>query len=77
VIGKVPHDLGELLATVGTVSFVERNERLPEEEIIAACKNAHVILTEPPDFITPAVIAACQNLVMLAQRAVGYDNIDL
>jgi glyoxylate reductase len=77
VIGKVPDDLGDLLSKVGTVSFLERNERLSEEEIIAACHKAQIILTEPPDFISPNVINACPDLVMLAQRAVGYDNIDL
>ncbi len=77
VIGKVPSDLDQLLSTVGAVSYLERDQRLTEEEIVQACKKAHVILTEPPDFITPAVIAACPDLIMLAQRAVGYDNIDL
>jgi glyoxylate reductase len=77
VIGKVPGKLALDLSTVGEVSFLERNEKLTEKEIIEACHKAHVILTEPPDQITPGVIEACPNLVMLAQRAVGYDNIDL
>ena len=77
VIGKIPADLGDLLATVGAVSYVERNQRLSEEEIIAACQKAAVVLTEPPDAMTAKVLAACPDLVMLAQRAVGYDNINL
>ena len=77
VIGKVPGVLADLLGTVGTVSFLDRNEMLTEEEIIDACSKAHVILTEPPDFITAKVIGACPDLVMIAQRAVGFDNINL
>jgi glyoxylate reductase len=77
VIGKVPADLSERLSKVGTISFLERNDCLPEKEIIEACIKASVILTEPPDKITPGIIEACGDLVMLAQRAVGYDNIDL
>lgn len=77
VIGKVPADLAERLSKVGAISFLDRNESLPEKEIIEACINASVILTEPPDKITPGIIEACGDLVMLAQRAVGYDNIDL
>ncbi|MBS2005389.1 MAG: D-glycerate dehydrogenase [Cyanobacteria bacterium SZAS TMP-1] len=77
IIGKVPEDLGQRLAQVGPVTYLDRNESLSEDEIIAAACKAHVILTEPPDRITPRVIEACPNLVMIAQRAVGYDNIDL
>jgi glyoxylate reductase len=77
VIGKVPAPLKDLLETVGSVKFLDRNESLPEGEIIEACRQAHVVLTEPPDKMTKAVIAGCPSLVMLAQRAVGYDNINL
>ena len=77
IIGKIPEDLSKKLEPLGTVSCIERNDSLPEAEIIAAAKNADILLTEPPDKITPALIAACPQLKMIAQRAVGYDNINL
>lgn len=77
VIGKVPNDLGDRLSKLGAVSYLERNVALSEAEIIAATSDAHIISTEPPDTITANVIKACPNLIMIAQRAVGYDNINL
>lgn len=77
VIGKVPTDLAARLSAVGTVSYLERTMALSEAEIIAAASQAQIILTEPPDQITASIIKACPKLVMIAQRAVGYDNINL
>lgn len=77
VIGKVPTDLAARLSAVGTVSYLERTMALSEAEIIAAASQAQIILTEPPDQITASIINACPKLVMIAQRAVGYDNINL
>ena len=77
VIGKVPTDLAARLSAVGTVSYLERTMALSEAEIIAAASQAQIILTEPPDTITANIIRACPKLVMIAQRAVGYDNINL
>ncbi|CAN5297243.1 D-glycerate dehydrogenase [soil metagenome] len=77
VIGKVPTDLGLRLSAVGTVSYIERSQALSEAEMIAALKQATIVMTEPPDTITPKIIAACPQLIMIAQRAVGFDNINL
>jgi glyoxylate reductase len=77
VIGKVPKDLANRLSAVGTVSYLERTMALSEAELVAAASQAQIILTEPPDQITPRVINACPELIMIAQRAVGYDNINL
>lgn len=77
VIGKVPTDLAARLSAMGTVSYLERTMALSEAEIIAAASQAQIILTEPPDQITASIINACPKLVMIAQRAVGYDNINL
>ncbi len=77
VIGKVPPALADRLAAIGPVSYLERSQALSEAEIIAAARHAEIISTEPPDAITPAIIQACPDLFMIAQRAVGYDNINL
>lgn len=77
VVGKVPTDLAVRLNSVGTVSYLERTSALSETEIIAAASQAQIILTEPPDQITASIIKACPDLIMIAQRAVGYDNINL
>ncbi|MBU6451310.1 MAG: D-glycerate dehydrogenase [Cyanobacteria bacterium REEB67] len=77
VFGKLPEDLMARLAEVGAVSSLDKKEGLVEADIIAAACAADIILTEPYVQITPAVLAACPNLRMIAQRAVGYDNINL
>ncbi|MBP9092781.1 D-glycerate dehydrogenase [bacterium] len=77
VIGKVPTALAARLSAVGTVSYLERTMALSEAEIIGAASQAKIILTEPPDQITASIIKACPELIMIAQRAVGYDNINL
>jgi glyoxylate reductase len=77
VIGKVPKALTDRLAEIGPVSYLERTKALSEDEIIMAARHAQIISTEPPDTITPGIIQACPDLFMIAQRAVGYDNINL
>jgi lactate dehydrogenase-like 2-hydroxyacid dehydrogenase len=48
-----------------------------EEELIALAEGADVLLTVLADPVTERVFAACSELKMVAQYAVGIDNIDL
>ncbi len=48
-----------------------------EEELIALADEADVLLTVLADPVTERVFEACPNLKMVAQYAVGIDNIDL
>jgi len=48
-----------------------------EEELIALADGADVLLTVLADPVTERVFAACPDLKMVAQYAVGIDNIDL
>lgn len=48
-----------------------------EEELIALADGADVLLTVLADPVTEQVFAACPDLQMVAQYAVGVDNIDL
>jgi glyoxylate reductase len=77
VFGKLPADLMTRLTACGDVSGLDKKEGLVEADIIEAACAADIILTEPYVHITPAILASCPNLSMIAQRAVGYDNINL
>ena len=48
-----------------------------EEELIALAEDADVLLTVLADPVTERVFDACPDLKMVAQYAVGIDNIDL
>lgn len=48
-----------------------------EDDLIEVGKDAHALLTMLSDPLTRRVLEACENLVVVAQYAVGIDNIDL
>jgi glyoxylate reductase len=77
VVGKLPEDLLDVLRTAGDVESLERNGQFSFDEIIAAASSAHILLTEPYVPVKKELLAACPDLFMVAQRAVGFDNISL
>lgn len=60
-----------------TVHDPPEGSRRTEDELIALAEDAAVLLTVLADPVTAAVFEACPNLRMVAQYAVGVDNIDL
>lgn len=60
-----------------TVHNLGPNTGGDEEGLIAAAQNAHALISMLDNPITERVLAACPNLQVVAQFAVGYDNIDL
>lgn len=48
-----------------------------ESELIDAARDADALLTLLSDPVTERVLEACSNLKIVAQYAVGYDNIDV
>lgn len=74
-LGKLPSDLAESL-TLGTLTLVER-ERLDEPTLTELLKDTDILLCEPQDTIYKGSLEAAPKLKMIAQRAVGYDNIPL
>ncbi len=50
---------------------------LDEDALIAAAREADALITMPTDPITARVLASCPKLRIVAQHAVGYENIDL
>jgi glyoxylate reductase len=75
-LGRLPQDVEDKLTALGSVRFIDRSTALPEDELIKALSEIDLLLTEPQDVVSEKVIAASQ-LKMIAQRAVGYDNLDI
>ncbi len=50
---------------------------LDEDALIEAAREADALITMPSDPVTARVLASCPNLRIVAQHAVGYENIDL
>ncbi len=50
---------------------------LTEDELIAIAHDADALMTMPSDPVTARVMDACPKLKVIAQHAVGVDNIDL
>lgn len=83
-LGKIPEDLEEKLTSIeGLVHWlkIDRAESLSAEEMRQALSGVDILLTEPQDNLREEVIGREAHpklaLKMIAQRAVGYDNIDM
>lgn len=60
-----------------TVHDPPEGSQRTEDELIALAEDADVLLTVLADPVTASVFEACPSLRMVAQYAVGIDNIDL
>ncbi len=76
-LGRLPQDLEEKLLELAPIDFIDRTTALPDHELIEALQGKTIILTEPQDQLNEKVVAAAPELKMIAQRAVGFDNINL
>lgn len=79
-LGKLPETLTQRLqqwTKLGSLKIIERKESLNLEELKAVLHDRDVVLSEPQDNLRADVLQHFPRLKMIAQRAVGYDNIDV
>jgi glyoxylate reductase len=78
VTRSIPASALEMLRTAGEVRLCEQDRPLRPDELHEAVRGAHVIVSMLHDRIDEAVIeAAGSQLRLVANIAVGYDNIDV
>ncbi len=77
VTARWPGDALERLARRYTVRVREDETLLDEKDLAAFIGSADAAMTILADPVTDAVMAACPNLKIVANVAVGYNNIDL
>lgn len=66
-----------LLEPHADIDYVATDEGLTSEELIARARGKQVILSQITDRLSRDVIARLEDVKMIAQIAVGYDNIDV
>ncbi len=72
-----PGDALDRLRERYTVRVREKETLLDEEALAAFIGGAHAAMTILADPVTDGVMAACPNLRIVANVAVGYNNVDL
>lgn len=75
---KIQGDIEQRLRKEGhTVSVWQENRPPTAQELIHHCKDVHGLVCMLSDEINQSLIEACPNLRVIANYAVGYNNIDL
>ena len=74
---KIPETAIKMLRQRYSVRLNKENRKLTKKEIIKGAKNVDAILSLLTDKIDKEVMDASKNLRVVANYAVGYDNIDI
>lgn len=77
VTGRIPESGLEMLRTVGEVWAWDDDEPIPVEVRDAELADAHAAVTLLTDRVDDAFLSAAPHLRVVANVAVGYDNIDV
>ncbi len=77
VTGKIPQAGIELLSTVGEVWAWNEDDPIPRDVRDAQLANADAVVTILTDTVNEAFLAAAPNVKIVANVAVGYNNIDV
>ncbi|MDZ4834544.1 MAG: D-glycerate dehydrogenase [Candidatus Melainabacteria bacterium] len=77
VLGQLDRALAEKLNAIAEIEYVDREERLPEEQIKSLLADKDAVISEPLDTISSAVMDSSKQLRVIANRAVGFDNVHI
>jgi glyoxylate reductase len=77
VTRAVPREALELLASHATVDANGADVGYTPEELISHARNAEAMVSLLTDRIDDSILAQCPKLKVVANVAVGYDNIDV
>ncbi len=77
VTRAIPREALELLATHATVDANGADVGYTPEELVSHARNADAMVSLLTDRIDDSILAQCPRLKVVANVAVGYDNIDV
>lgn len=77
VLGQLIEKLTERLAKVAEIDCVEREKALPEDVMLAKLNGKDAVISEPLDTISSTIMDSCPSLKIIANRAVGFDNVPI
>lgn len=76
-LGPLPQEVEEKLCQFGTVHLVDRGDGLSISAMRELLADKEVVLSEPQDKLNEETLGQNTSLKFIAQKAVGFDNIDL
>lgn len=75
--GKLQKEAEEKLSHCRSLNIADRLGPFSAQEMAEKLQNFDVVISEPLDNLRAEVLSQCPALKMIAQRAVGFDNVDL
>ncbi|MBC7114532.1 MAG: D-glycerate dehydrogenase, partial [Archaeoglobi archaeon] len=76
VTKKIDEDALRLLRDF-EVDYNDSGKPLSREELLERIRDVHAVLSVPADDLSREVLERAENLRVIAQKATGYDNIDV
>jgi glyoxylate reductase len=77
VLGQLNEKLYSRLEKVAEIECILREEALAEDVLLSHLRDKHAVISEPLDTISSAIMDSCPNLRIIANRAVGFDNVEI
>lgn len=77
VLGNLPKECSAKLQKVATVTEHYRENSLNPEKMIELLADKDAVISEPLDHLTPEILDQCTRLLVVSNRAVGFDNVNL
>lgn len=78
VIGSLPAKVEDQLSQFATTTFLPRTQQdATADELVEALAGCDAVVSEPPDKLKLEVMSRSPQLKLIANRAVGFDNIDV
>lgn len=77
VLGQLNEQLSKRLEKIAEIQCIHREEALPEDVLLEQLRDKNAVVSEPLDTISSAIMDACKNLKIIANRAVGFDNVEI
>ena len=74
---RIPSAIFERLAAAAEVDLYEGSSAMPADELLARVRDKDALISVITDKVTREVVGAADRLKIVANIAVGYDNIDV
>ncbi len=77
VLGQLNEQLSKRLEKIAEIQCIHREEALPEDVLLEQLRDKDAVVSEPLDTISSAIMDSSPNLKVIANRAVGFDNVEI
>jgi glyoxylate reductase len=77
VLGQLVEKLKERLSRIADIECLDREEPLAEDVLARHLEDKEAVISEPLDTISSAIMDSSADLKIIANRAVGFDNVQI